>query len=109
MPVHFHHPEAAAGLPRVTFASAFSRNAERAYAPLEMDAGDADSLAVPHHERRLSAMERVPSAPELQALLGQGKGAARAGPSAPKSWRRVDAAGDVTQLQARGVRAAALT
>lgn len=68
MPVHFHHPEAAAGLPRVTFASAFSRNAERAYAPLEMDAGDADSLAVPHHERRLSAMERVPSAPELQAL-----------------------------------------
>ena len=100
MPVHFHHPEAAAGVPRVTFASVLSRGGQHAYSELEMEALDDDPShhhhPVPHHEPRLRHEDRVPSAPELAALAAKVQ---RPHPNAPKSWRRVDAAGEVTPLQ----------
>ena len=113
MPVHFHPPDAAAGLPGVSFSSFLTRGSggARAYAALEMELdgdehhqrGDAKHHPAAHHEpqptRRVP--ERVPSAPELYALSMAAVKAARAHPGAPKAWRRVDAAGEVTLLQVR--------
>ena len=113
MPVHFHSPEAAAGLARVSFSSFLTRGSggARSYAALEMELegdeqhhnGDAKHRPAPHHEPQATRRmpERVPSAPELYALSMAAAKAARAHPSAPKAWRRVDAAGEVTVLQVR--------
>ena len=110
MPVHFHPPDAAAGLPRVSFGSVFTRGGgARSYAALEMEHEDGEHYAgleakhrqPPQHEPTRRLPERVPSAPELYALSMAATKAARAHPGAPKSWRRVDTAGEVTTLQVR--------